>query len=153
MSMCTLYAVNLKRERHNKTLEIPSRDSVFIYRAIIDRYSFTFRQQSTLSQSWYVSGKNSPPRPIKYPSRRSSIQYRFAVCIYTLHLPTSSVSQLILLQSGWAELRGDYGCGGRAGPEWRKKEIISCGLTLLFVFLEGLIGLNVRIPIHIDCHC
>lgn len=47
MSMCTLYPVNLKRERHNKTLEISSRDFVFIYRAIIDRASFTLREQST----------------------------------------------------------------------------------------------------------
>lgn len=42
MSMCTLYRVNLKQEPHNETLEISSRDFVFIYRAISDRASFYF---------------------------------------------------------------------------------------------------------------
>lgn len=44
--------------------------------------------------------------------------------------------------------------GAADGPAQygERKEIIPCGLTLLFPLLEGLIGLELRISIHIDCH-
>lgn len=82
----------------NETLQISRRDFVFIYQRSVIGLHFILRQQSTLSQSWCVSGNNSPPTRPGDPV--SSIHPVLQFAFSTLHLPVSPFSQLTVLQSG-----------------------------------------------------
>lgn len=91
---------------------------------------------------WYVSENNSPPRPPVYP--RSEYPSCLALCI--LHSAIYICLRfLFAVDTGPVGLnrarRGSImGAADGPGQYGERKGIISCGLRLLFVLLEGLIG-------------